>query len=296
VKLYGRMSRSPSRLAIFSHNFGLYRAGKSTTTFAWAQFLVFTEKKSVTWFHVDSTNLVHRVDFKYESDSVSYMAASLESIGTLGKRIVECTSAVLVLDGAKGTDIFKNNLLPGVRIWAGKKRGKRTAVLVSSSAVPEPRTEDVNPEIINKVFQNWSWTREEYVRAFKHARSESNFGARVTKKRKVETTSGAVVGETDLDDGILADIDDKYFYAGGCARYFFGFSTQEVKESITDAVNSLNRTSIADVLSTGATHDETRHRLISFFRHDENGHGSKSIVSQFAVQKLVEFASEKAFV
>jgi hypothetical protein len=80
------------------------------------------------------------------------MAASLESIGTLGKRIVECTSAVLVLDGAKGTDIFKNNLLPGVRIWAGKKRGKRTAVLVSSSAVPEPRTEDVNPEIINKVF------------------------------------------------------------------------------------------------------------------------------------------------
>jgi hypothetical protein len=129
----------------------------------------------VTWFHVDSTNLVHRVDFKYKSDSVSYMAPSLESIMTFGKRIEECTSAVVVLDGAKGTDMFKNILLPGVRLWAGKKRGERTAVLISSGAVPEVRTEDVNvnSEIINTVFQNWSWTCEEYVHAFKRARSES---------------------------------------------------------------------------------------------------------------------------
>jgi hypothetical protein len=195
---------------------------------------------------------------------------------------------VLVLDGAKGTDMFKNILLPRVRIWAGKRRGERTAVLVSSGAVPELRTEDVSSEITNLVFQNWSWTREEYVRALTLARPESNFGARVTKKRKVETTSGAVVVETDLDDEILADIDDKYFYAGGCARYFFGFSTEEVKDSITSAVNSLNRASIADVLNTGASHEETRHRLISFFRPDQNGDASKSIVSQFAVQKLVE--------
>jgi hypothetical protein len=62
-----------------------------------------------------------------------------------------------------------------------------------------------------------------------------------------------------------------------------------VKDSITSAVNSLNRTSIA------ASHEETRHRLISIFRHDKNGDASKSIVSQFAVQKLVEFHGEKAF-
>jgi hypothetical protein len=296
VKLYGRVSRSPSRPAIFSHNFGLYGAGKSTTTFAWVQSLVHTTGKSVTWFHVNSTNLVHRVDFKCESREVSYMAPNLISIDNLQTSIVECTSAVLVLDGAKGTDIFKNRLLPEVRLWAGKKKGERTAVLVSSGAVPEARIEDVSSEIINMVFQNWSWTLEEYVSAFKYARSGSNFGARVTKKRKVETTSGAVVGETILCDGIMADIDDKYFYAGGCARYFFGFSTQQVKKSISDAVNSLSKTNIADVLNTGASHEETRHRLISFFRPNENGDASKSIVSQFAVQQLVQFHGESAFV
>ena len=97
-----------------------------------------------------------------------------------------------------------------------------------------------------------------------------------------------------MNDGIISDIDDKDFYAGGCARYFFGFSTDDVKSDITSAVNSLNKTNIAEVLNTGTSHDETRHRLISLFRPNENGNDTKSIVSQFTVQKLVEHAGEKA--
>jgi hypothetical protein len=251
----------------------------------------------VTWFHVTSTNLVYRVDFKFTSGDVSYIAPKREIISTLGASIMECESTVLVLDGAKGTEVFKSSLTPSVRLWAGNKAGTRTAVLVSSGAVQEPHIEDLVDEFTRSmVFQNWSWTREEYILSFKRAGTDSNFGEHVTKKRRVNTTSGAVVGDTDLDDGILADIDDKFFYAGGCARYFFGFTTKQVIDSITSAVNSLHTSNIAEVLNTGTSHDETRHRLISFFKSNENGDASKSIVSQFAVQKLVEFASEKAFV
>jgi hypothetical protein len=268
--------------------------GKSTTTFAWTQALVSSTGKSVSWFHVDSSNLVYRVNFVKRKSDVVYETLGLETIQNLEEKILNCTSAVLVLDGVKGTEHFKNSLTPSVRLWAGRAAGERTAVLVASGAVPEVHIEDsTNSQTMNIVFQNWSWTRENYVRAFKRARSHSNFGKRVTKKRVVETASGnttAVVGETDLDDGILSDIDDKYFYAGGCARYFFGFSTDQVKSAITDAVNSLSKTNIAEVLNTGTSHDETRHRLISLFPPNENGNTSKSIVSQFAVQKLVEYA------
>ncbi len=272
--------------------------GKSTTTFAWTQALVSSEGKSVTWFHVDSGNVVYRVDFEKKNSDVAYRTRGQKTINTLEEEIRDCTSAVLVLDGVKGNDTFKSSLSPSVRVWAGMQAGKRTAVLVSSGAAQELHIEDsVNSQTRNEMFQNWSWTLEDYVCAFKRARLNSNFGERVTKKRFVESTPGntaAVVGRTDLNDGILSDIDDKYFYAGGCARYFFGFSTDAVKSDITSAVNSLNKTNIAEVLNTGTSHDETRHRLISLFRPNENGNDTKSIVSQFTVQKLVEHAGEKA--
>ena len=247
----------------------------------------------MTWLHVDSSNLVHRVDFRYSSDGLFYNTPPQVTAQSLDKVILKCASDVQVLDGAKGNEIFKNCFIPSVRLWAGKKPGARTAIIVSSGALPELHIQDlVNKETRMEVYQNWSWTREDYVRSFKRARVDSNFGARVTKKRRVAETAP---GDTLLDEEILADIDAKYFYAGGCARFFFGFSTEQVKGAIINAVNSLNKTNIAEVLTTGTCHVETRHQLISLFQHGDSGETRKNIVSQFAVQRLVEHAGEQAF-
>ena len=316
LRLWDTLSRwsAPARdgLSVVGHVRGPPGTGKSTTTFAWLQAQVDSTGKSSTWFHVDSSSLVHCVEFiKKKNGGVSYTEPKQEVIKKLGGLIKKCTSTILVLDGVKSSDIFKNILSPAVRIWAGEKQGARTAVLIASGAFPEPRLEDAVSKTTRMDSVNiWSWTREEYIRAFKRARPNSNFGKRVSKKRRVEATpgdaaamaneaseNGAVAAEDNaLDDDLLEDIDDKYFYAGGCARYFFLFSTQQVKKEISNAVNTLKKTDIAEVLSTGSGHEENRHRLVSFFQSDENDEIRKSIVSQFAVQKLVEHAGEEAFI
>lgn len=321
-------STRESGRSIVGHVRGPPGTGKSTTTFAWLQAHVNETGNSATWFHVDSGNLVYGVVFKKENGVVLYTTQGHGVVSALYTRITACKSTVLVLDGAKGTALFKNSLIPSVRVWAADKPGERTAVLVSSGAVPEIRIEDaVNLQTRYEVFQNWSWTRGEYIRAFKRATQNPNFGRLVLKKRRVEAAPGddvavanaasdavvvaaedsalvkEVLEDTDgqseentLANEVLEDIDDKYFYAGGCARYFFGFSNEKVKDEIKKAVESLSKTNIAEVLSTGNNHSETRHRLVSFFQLNKNGDTCKSIVSQYAVQQLVEHAGEQAFI
>jgi hypothetical protein len=283
-------------LSVVGHVRGPPGTGKSTTTFAWLQAQVALTGKSVAWFHVDSNNIVHRMVFKKNrgGGGVSYTRPEKVPIDKIQVHITKCTSTILVLDGVKSFDIFKNSIVPSVRVWAGKEPGARTAVLVSSGAFPEQRPEDaINLEIRNEVFQNWSWTRDDYVRACKRDRPDSNFSDRVRKKSRVAANaiSGDVVAvpvadENAVDEALMEDLDDKFFYAGGCARFFFGFSTEDVKKQIVADVDSLRI----------ANNVETRHRLVSLFQSDETDGTRKSLMSQFAVQKLVDHAGEKAFI
>ena len=281
--------------------------GKSTTTFAWLQRHVLLTGKSVSWYHVTDYKMVHRVDFVKSNDVLCYKKAPKEGFHTLAGHIEKCSADVLVVDGFRDIPAFENAGIRGrVRIWAGNKPGKRTAVIVSSYAFKTKieEKEDLETRVVE--FQKLSWDRAEYLAAHvadsKRVRPDPDFGMKRSKRRRIQLDGGddeALAAEasdqthTGLVEGLLEEIDEKYYYAGGCARYFFGFSVDEVQASLKDAVDALSKTDVREVLQRGSSHPESRHRLVAFF--EEGGVVRKRIVSQYAVRLLVEHMGEDSF-
>lgn len=182
-----------------------------------------------------------------------------------------------------------------------------------------------------EIFRKYSWTLAEYYTSFKRARPDYDVGKKVSKRRKVSTSSGVVVPPTmedsdenneitqnqeeeewilsaatdegtDLHEELLEEIDAKFYYAGHCARFFFGFEIDMVKEQIVESIEKLEVTNINQMLETGSKHRETRHRLVAYFQGDggvasdaQDTTYRKCIVSQFAVEQLVERRGQSIF-
>ncbi|CAB9531730.1 expressed unknown protein [Seminavis robusta] len=202
--------------------------GKTTTTFAWLQAYVKLTGKSATWLHVSHRRRVlYRVEFRRRKDGVvCYSEAEEEEFRFASGRIKNCSSAVLVFDGYRDQEAF--NVIDGaVQLWAGQKPGQRTAMIVSSYAFSIKAEERVDKKTRAEEYEKFSLSYDEYLTSFKRARSDPDFGLQVSKRRKIESSSSDNATKasqgTVLDPEVLEDIDEKFYYAGGCARYFFGW-------------------------------------------------------------------------
>lgn len=288
--------------SVIGYVHGLPGTGKTATAFAWLQAFVKSTGKSATWLHVSHRRrILYRVEFRRRKDGVvCYAEAEEQEFRFASGCIKNCSSAFLVFDGYRDQEAF--NVIDGaVQLWAGQKPGQRTAVIVSSYAFSIKAEERVDKQTRAEDHQTFSWTYDEYLTSFRRARSDPDFGLQVSKRRKVESassnnTTGTAEAspDTTLDLEVLEDIDEKFYYAGGCARYFFGLSIGEVKRAIKDAVETLDKRNIGAVLQRGTNHPETHRQLLAFFE-DDSGDVCKRIVSQFAVRQLVEHGQEHAF-
>jgi hypothetical protein len=208
--------------------------GKSSTVWAWACST--SSACSVRWVHIPILGGPALVDL--EQSKIVRRAASYD----LQTAIAGCTCHILILDGITHT---KTEFLDSAFDWMRQDVYQRI-IIVSSLQV------NIKPEGIayegGATFLMPSWTIEEYTEALK----DDEFRNRV---------------EPNLGDGVdlLEKILNKYFLAGGSARWMFDFTPELVLNLIDEKIS---RVSDFSLLTKGLC-GRYSHCIVSHFRSSQ---------------------------
>jgi hypothetical protein len=138
---------------------------------------------------------------------------------------------LLVLDGYRDSDSASRKYLKDcTKWWRADKPNQRRLVIVASMA-GRIDLKDVEEGIIEDEFKEDSWTLEEYEAA--------------CHIKKFASSVDGYLDATLILGATLADrIKAKFYFAGGCARYMFSYSTETTKMHIQNAL------SVSETLAT----------------------------------------------
>ena len=176
----------------------------------------------VTWIHVEKegSNTVTRTNCVVFSSGKSYSffgkREDFESLIQMAENLPG-KNELLIIDGLTHDTEFRP-LHNAAREWIDANREDRRLLIVSSMSYTEPRKTEIDQKNRIKCFHQISWTFEEYKEAIKSKKFYSNV------QRALDAS--------DTAKDILSRLGAKFFYAGGCARYMFQFTTAEVKHEI----------------------------------------------------------------
>ena len=172
---------------------------------------------------------------------------------------------LMILDGIIGNQEEIEQRANG---WCLLDNKLRYLVVLSSEGAKRRYNDDNVDYNGRALFRQWSWRLTEY----KVAMSNSAFFSSVAESMDAPEEFG--------DD----PIDAKFFFAGGCARYMFGFGTELVKSRIDEAILEHHM-----ALRGGSSSPQSyfalgyEHRLFSFF-----GLNKHEILSEYVKQKLMQ--------
>ena len=179
--------------SVIGHVSGPPGLGKTTTTFAWLQAHVKSTGKPASWLYVTEYKVLYRVEFRSRNDVVCYYEAELEKLGDASSRIEKSTSTILVFDGYREKEDY-SAVKTAAQLWAGRKKGQRTAIILSSyaHALSFRLEEKTDAKTRKEEYLKPSWPKQEYIDSLdpsKRGREDPVFGQLVFKRRKVESIS-----------------------------------------------------------------------------------------------------------
>jgi hypothetical protein len=224
--------------------------GKSTFGWAWARSKAYTSEEEVLWAHLEKGKA-----------SVVVRLCGNEAI-PLGE--LEDQPFVDVIHKFKGTFIVLDGIgleTPDSILKAARKTltGRRVVELTSQGLVDTLQATHTSETEVHVAL---SWSFEQYSAAMSDKKFRDNVGWK---------------GQT-----WAVDLEEKFFYAGGCARWMFGFSVDQV---IKDIEAGLEKRSCKEELLSGLgakTGRESVNRLLQLCDADQGC----VFVSQFLARRL----------
>jgi hypothetical protein len=177
-------------------------SGKSSMAWLWACQEA-ASGKSVLWIHLDE--LGGNICLMRDNDCQKYIS----TIDRVTEILDNCNENILVLDGL--VQLKHDSFISHASVWV-QTNSKKKLVLVSSLQLIL-KQETIKVHQISE-FKMPSWTIEEYNTALQN---------KLFKESVIHILPG---------DSLQEKIDDKYFLAGGCARWMFEFTVDEVISEI----------------------------------------------------------------
>ena len=246
--------------------YGQPGSGKSITAY-YAVGCLSTANWNVTWVHLvhgtrSFPTLVKCICMKNGTKYLSNNMTLSSCIADFDIIVTQTSDAnhILVIDGfVEGT---ARELVEKAHNWLQGNKRIRRLIFVASMGSGEQRKPEYN-EIANiEPFIQYSWTWEEYVSAVTHPAFVSNVWP--------------CLDSSDSSDAIDR-LQAKYYYAGGCARFMFQWTTQAVISEIHRLVNVCDDLTRSTDSKTGNASSSLSNTLIS--DTDDN---TRVVVSKYA--------------
>ena len=243
--------------------------GKSITALYFAAHMAANRGWSVLWVHIKhgAFMCLHMKPDRSIYREIYTDRVDLSNLVRNFHELVDTPVAgqFILIDGLRDQDAQLEDLVEG---WCHLDRQNRRLVWLSSDGVDNDENDCDASDADRATFHQWSWKLEEYRAAMENPEFRSN------------------VSDVVIESTLVA----KYFFAGGCARYMFGYSIADVKERICKAVRNQMKS-----VRAGPTkaHFElgSVHSLFSFF-----GGQTYEIVSQYAEEELVRHCGSEELI
>lgn len=190
--------------------------GKSSVVWAWACLQGY-RKKSIVWLHLTHGYLIHVVVFHEGAGKCCTAPRSYEDCGDLLPCYKDC---VVIVDGI--THDNEHFILPHVEFWSTQNCNRKVVCVESQS---RKRYRQELPSGAMEFFLP-AWTIEEYKLA-------------CNKDTFYEGIKEFLVGDDNTLDKDKT-IENKFFFAGHSAGFFFGQSIDEVIQDIEKNITSLS--------------------------------------------------------
>ena len=245
--------------------------GKSMTGLFFAVHLATKRNWNVLWIHLmrSSYECLHmRPDGSKHKAVITNDEELYQLIRTFHESVaLPCGGHAIFIDALVEKDSI---VVKEVDRWFIRDRNNRRIIILTSDGICNGFNDESADIADQSVFRQWSWKLEEYQRA-------------MTKEDFRKRTEPLMDADHELfTDDVLA----KFFYAGGCARYMFHFSTVTVKKRIDAAIRkqqlSFSRGEAASCLSLASVN-----RLFGF-----KGPDTYDIISEYARNRMVDFFGE----
>jgi hypothetical protein len=224
-------------------------SGKSSMTWVWA-----TQLDSVCWIHLD----------EFTAIVCTYGGEKWQKYEESSKEVVNivesCQSHNLILDGIV-KDQHADLISFAVAKWCGK--GKKLVLVCSLQYVVKTETLQYH-EV--EVFQMPSWIFEEYKDAY-----------------SIEDFKKSIKGDIFPEGEDEEKLEDKFFVAGGSARWMFQFT---VKDAINDIEIQISRVGMdAQLLLKGLQGERSNTSISHLFCSLSN---ETFIISEYATRALAD--------
>jgi hypothetical protein len=202
--------------------------GKSSEVWAWACHSAFKKNKSVLWIHVEME--IESICVILESHGCYWCKCRKAKSDVLEDLISKANVDILILDGYKSSFSTKD-LVPAM--FPLNELENRKGIIVSSMAgglVPQ------NFGVLRKsirVFEVGPWTLDFFLQS-----CSSNDFFQTVRFTFVENpvSSPAVLG----DSQVQALIEEKFYYAGGSARWMFEYTVSEIKDHVQSLLDHVD--------------------------------------------------------
>ena len=198
--------------------FGAPGVGKSILVWMWACDEFLTNKKKVLWVHLRKMRFSQSVlmsggeVFKVEDTDADYVLFS--------------DADIIVVDGV--TEGESQEYTRNLFYWEGYRK-HRKCVQVASTQLRINKVDDKIDKILR--FKLPPWTLQEYITACRDREFYNEVSCMFEDLREGAANEDiASLKDEDREDVIA----EKFFYAGGSARWMFNFTTKQVMEEIMD--------------------------------------------------------------
>jgi hypothetical protein len=241
--------------------------GKSVAAFLYAS-LVDKADWSVVWIKLRQDR--YPVCFILEGNNMYTAHFSANQLPDFLNRLNSPEKCLMFVDGYLRTDTDHVQTLKSAMSWRDKDRINRRLVVVTSMASRGKVSEGDDIEDRVQEFLVYSWTLNDYLEAF-----------------KIPDLVKSVSPFMDAAPGMSLQqiVEDKFYYAGGCARYMCQFRTAEVIKRIKEAVKSIPSQSSESLFMPAIRAGTTINRLFSLYQ-SEDPTGQESLVSAFAASEI----------
>ncbi len=266
------MNRDVLEYGYVGHIFGQPGTGKSTTALFFAARIAVEKRWSVLWAHLSVGNPDNCWVCMHMRPDGSYMPLNLDDAGMaeylreFGRRQNSdgALGYCVVLDGMKFDGNAKK--IPA-RLWYLENPRERRLILISSDGVDTGLSGGERNEKKIRIFRQWSWKMEDYEAALSISAFKTHVANFFDSPDAPDVPDGL--------SGTARRLHNKFFVAGGCARWMFTCTSSEAQADIDGAVVK------------GFQSGEVMPRIVSrlFSRCTRT---DISIVSEYAKQRMLE--------
>ena len=258
VQLWECLQLSPEENIYYVQ--GLPGTGKSSVIWTWACWCASSEKDKVVWLHIGKLGPCTMAIL--DNKSAIFVVCGIDDFHE--NLLEECGKCIVIVDGITKRETA--NLMAKVLIWKSGSSDSKLVIVTSDSHLVSGEDSAGWAK-----FRMYSWTLEEYKEAC-----------------QCDAFFDLIEANLHVEDGVSKKkdelIQEKFFLAGSCARWFFGLNIDATTKDINHHISHVSN--YKNVLSglQGQKCEQHIHHLCSSF---ESVEGRKGIVSKYAAKKML---------